>query len=225
MWAARPAPPLPQRGGTGSPGVFPMERGFLRLLGGPGARGKGRREFGPLVERCAGSVPSWSPMGSLVPSWSTVGVWSPHRGLGKFGTLPEPCGVLGPPWSPAGVLSPHGALWEVWDPHGAMWGFCPLMEPSGHWGPSWCHVGVFTPFVVPWKVFGVLHAVREFVSLRAPCEVLGPSWMLAHLVCWCLMLVFQQHKHAERDGAFHAGTGVRIGSGPEALWVQSCYGR
>lgn len=112
--------------------------------------------------------------------------------VGGFGPLMKPCGCLVPPWSPVGL----------WDPHGAM-------------------LGVFPACVVHWKGFEVLHAVREFVSLRALCEVWGPSWTLAHLLCWCLMLVFQQRKGAEQDGAFPAGAGVRIGSGPEALWVQS----
>lgn len=115
--------------------------------------------------------------------------------FGGFGTLLEPSGHFVSSWNPVkGVLSPHGTLWM----------FCLLTEPCGHFVPSWNPVGLWDPHgamwrggfpacVVPWKCFGVLHAVREFVSLRALCEVWGPSWTLTHLLCWCLMLLFQRH--------------------------------
>lgn len=36
-----------------------------------------------------------------------------------------------------------------------------------------------------------------------------PAPRLAHILHWCLMLVFHQHKCAEQNGAFPTGAGVR----------------
>lgn len=62
MWAARPAPPLPQRGGQGARGMFPVQRAFLGLQGGtlwPWPREEG------VEKRWGGLVPSWSAEGGF----------------------------------------------------------------------------------------------------------------------------------------------------------------
>lgn len=86
MWAARPAPPLPHGAGRPS-GNVPGGAGI------PGEAG-----------------PAWAAMGTagrtLVPSWSTVGVWLPHGAPWGFARLVERSGGLGPSWGTCRGLVP-----------------------------------------------------------------------------------------------------------------------